>query len=75
MVEFKTVKAEDVKFGSNNFIEVARKKAVSEQGEREFISISRGFFLLDGSKAWKTSVTIPDEKDKLAKIADLLKKI
>jgi hypothetical protein len=75
MVEFETLKAVDVKFGTNNFIEVARKKALSEQGEREFISISRGFYLKDGSKAWKTSITLPDEKEKLDKISDLLKKI
>jgi hypothetical protein len=72
MVEFKTLKAEDVKFGSNNFIEVARKKASSEQGEREFISISRGFYLQDGSKAWKASITLPDEKEKREKIAKLI---
>lgn len=72
MVEFKTIKAEDVKFGSNNFIEVARKKAMSEQGEREFISISRGFYLQDGSKAWKASITLPDEKEKREKIAKLI---
>ncbi|EMR74777.1 hypothetical protein MBGDF03_01246 [Thermoplasmatales archaeon SCGC AB-540-F20] len=27
MVEFEIIKAEEVKFGSNNFIEVARKKS------------------------------------------------
>jgi hypothetical protein len=75
MVEFKTLKAEDVKFGSNNFIEVAKKKAMSEQGEREFISISRGFYLQDGSKAWKASITLPDEKEKREKIAKLIESL
>ena len=75
MVEFKTIKAEDVKFGSNNFIEVARKKALSEQGDREFVSISRGYYLQDGTKAWKSSVTLPDEKEKIEKIAKLLKSV
>jgi len=75
MVEFKTIKAEDVKFGSNNFIEVARKKALSEQGDREFVSISRGYYLQDGTKAWKSSVTLPDEKEKIEKIAKLLKSL
>lgn len=75
MVEFKTIKAEDVKFGSNNFIEVARKKALSEQGAREFVSISRGYYLQDGTKAWKSSVTLPDEKEKIEKIAKLLKSL
>ena len=72
MAEFETLKAEYVKFGRNNFIEVARKKAISDDGEREFLSISRGFFLDDGSKRWKASITLPDEDDKRKKIAELL---
>ncbi len=64
MVEFQTVKAEEVKFGKNNFIEVARKKAVVEGGEdNEFIAVSRGFFLPDGTKRFKKSLAIPDEKE------------
>jgi hypothetical protein len=74
MVEFETIKAKEVKFGSNNFIEVARKKAIIGGGEREFISISRGFYYND-EKRFRSSVTIPDEKDKKDKIADLIKNI
>jgi len=75
MAEFETLKAEYVKFGRNNFIEVARKKAISDDGEREFLSISRGFFLDDGSKRWKASITLPDEDDKRKKIADFINKL
>ncbi|MEE9323667.1 MAG: hypothetical protein V3U72_03915 [Candidatus Aenigmarchaeota archaeon] len=63
MVTFETMKAEEVKFGKNNFLEVARKKATSEQGENEFIAISRGFFLPDGTKKFKRSIAIPDEDE------------
>ena len=63
MVEFQTVKAEEVKFGKNNFLEVARKKAVADEGENEFIAISRGFFLPDGTKRFKKSLAIPDEQE------------
>jgi hypothetical protein len=63
MVTFETIKAEEVKFGKNNFLEIARKKATSEQGENEFIAISRGFFLPDGTKKFKRSIAIPDDKD------------
>jgi hypothetical protein len=63
MVEFQTVKAEEVKFGKNNFLEVARKRAVVDEGENEFIAISRGFFLPDGSKRFKKSLAIPDEQE------------
>ena len=75
MVEFKIVSAEEVQFGKNNFIEVARKKAVSEEGEREFISISRGYYLRDGTKKWRSSITLPDEEEKRERIADLVKSL
>jgi hypothetical protein len=61
MVEFQTVKAEEVKFGKNNFLEIARKMAVTEEGKNEFISLSRGFYLPDGSKRFKRNIAIPDD--------------
>ncbi len=63
MVEFETIKAEKVNFGRNNFLEVARKKAIGEDGENEFISISRGYFLPDKTERFKKSLTIPDDED------------
>ena len=63
MVEFQTVKAEEIKFGKNNFLEVARKKAVADEGENEFIAISRGFFLPDGTKRFKKSLALPDNQE------------
>lgn len=69
MVEFKNIKSEEVKFGKNNFLEIARKKAVTEDGEHEFIAISRGFFLPDGTRRFKKSIALPDEKEKKEKIA------
>jgi len=75
MVEFETITAEEVEFGRNNFIEVARKKAVGDDGEREFVSLSRGYHLPDGTKKWKASITLPDEEEKREKIADLIKKL
>lgn len=63
MVEFETIKAEELKFGKNNFIEIARKKAKTEEGESEFISLSRGFFLPDGTRRFKKSIAIPVDKE------------
>jgi len=62
-VQFETIKAEEVKFGKNNFLEIARKKAVTEEGENEFISISRGFFSPDGTKRFRRSLAMPDDSD------------
>jgi hypothetical protein len=75
MVDFETIKAEEIKFGKNNFIEIARKKAKTDISQNEFISISRGFYLANGEKGWKSSITLPNEKDKLKKISDILKSI
>ena len=75
MVEFETIKSKEVKFGRNNFIEVSRKKVKGETGENEFVQISRGFYLVDGEKGWKASVTLPLEKDKREKIAQLISTI
>ena len=74
-VEFETMKAEEVKFGKNNFIEIARKKAKAETGENEFIAISRGFFLPDGTKRFKRSIAVPNDKAIVDFIADKLKSI
>jgi len=77
MVEFETLKSKEIKFGNNNFLEVARKKAKTEDGENEFISISRGFFNREGQKRFKTSIAIPLESavvdDLIAGLKDALK--
>ncbi|HDD45982.1 MAG TPA: hypothetical protein ENG42_00760 [Candidatus Aenigmarchaeota archaeon] len=76
MVEFKTLKTKEVKFGRNNFIEVARKKALTETGEEnEFISVSRGFFLPDGTKKFKRSIAIPNQKEIRDFIAEQIKEL
>ena len=72
-VEFETLKSEEVKFGKNNFIEVARKQAKAETGENEFLAISRGFLLPDGTKRFKRSIAIPNDKSIVDFIADKLK--
>jgi len=63
MVEFETLKSEEITFGENNFIEVARKKAISEDGENEFVSLARGYFTADGSRRYKTNFSVPTDDD------------
>lgn len=72
MVEFETIKAEEVKFGKNNFVEVSRRKVITPGGENEFIAISRGYYLPDGTKRWRSSIALPNEKDKREEIANLI---
>lgn len=74
-VEFETLKAEKKEFGRNNFIEVARKKAKTADGENEFISISRGYFLPDGSERFKKSLTVPDIAEIKDFVAEMVKNL
>lgn len=62
-VQFEVVDSQRIPFGKNNFIEVARKRAVSESGSTEFISLSRGFTMKDGSDRYKSSISIPDDEE------------
>lgn len=75
MVEFKTIESTDVNFGNNNFIEISRKKAVTEEGENEFVSLSRGFFTPDGQRRYKKNFAIPSDREVLDQIIEALKKL
>ena len=63
MVRFEVLKSEQIKFGRNKFLEVARKKAITQAGENEFISLSKGFFTRSGEKRYKSNFAIPLNKD------------
>lgn len=75
MVEFETLKSEEKNFGKNNFLEVARKVAKTEDGENEFVQIARGFFAPDGSKRYKKSIAVPDDSEIKDFIAQKIKEI
>lgn len=75
MVTFETIKSEEIKFGNNNFLEIARKKAITDEGENTFISISRGFFAQSGEKRYKKSFTVPLDDSVIDFIAKKLKTV
>jgi hypothetical protein len=75
MVEFETITTKEIKFGKNKFLEVARKKAVSPEGENEFISISRGFMTPNGDKRFKNALGFPAEKDIVDQLVAALQEI
>lgn len=58
-VQFEAMKTEEIKFGRNNFLEIARKKAVTDEGENEFVSVSRGFYTQDNQKRFRNSIAFP----------------
>lgn len=75
-IEFTTIKAEKVEFGRNNFIEIARKRARTQDGvENEFISLTRGYYLADKKERFKRSISIPDEPDVKKLIADKIQEL
>ena len=75
MVEYETVKAKEVKFGKNSFIEISKRRVKTPIGDNEFIAISRGYYLSDKTKRWRASIALPNEKNKREKIAEFIKSI
>lgn len=75
MVTFETIKSDEIKFGNNNFLEIAKKKAVTEEGENEFISISRGFFAKDGTRRYRKSFALPNNEEVVKFVAEKLKNL
>ncbi len=73
MVKFETIKSDEVKFGTNNFIEIARKKAITEDSENTFLSISRGFVDQNGNRRYRTSVSLPLNQEVVDFVADAIK--
>jgi hypothetical protein len=70
MVDFETIGFKNIPFGKNNFIEIARKRAVlGNGGQTEFISVSRGYFTNDDNKRYKNSVTLPLDEEVRKEIA------
>lgn len=68
MVEYTTIKSTEIKYGNNNFLEVARKEIEGN----EFISLSKGYFLPNGNKRYKSGIGFPDEDDLPQKLADAI---
>ena len=75
MVEFKTLKSKEIKFGKNSFIEISKRRVITPVGENDFIAISRGYYLPDNTKRWRSSIAIPNEKEKREQIAKLIKSL
>ena len=63
-IKFETVNALRMDFGSNKFIEVARRIAKGKEKSNEFLQISKGFYLPNGQRRYKKgSISIPDSPE------------
>jgi hypothetical protein len=78
-IKFETVKAKEIVFG-NNFLEIAKRKALGEDGERPFISLTRGYYMENEEKeskdrVFKQTVTLPDNDENVKNFVRALKDI
>ncbi len=65
-----------MEFGRNNFIEVARKRARTQDGlENEFIPVTRGYYLVDEKERFKRPISIPDEPKVRRLIGDKIREL
>lgn len=71
MVEFKTLDSDEIEFGEDEFIEIARKKSVSGEGEKEFVSLSRGV-VDDGERRYKSNFSVPMDEEVIDFILSVL---
>ena len=75
MVSFETIKSEEVKFKENKFIEIARKKAITDEGETVFISLSSGFITQNGEKRYRKSFSLPVDDDVLEFVSKKIREV
>lgn len=61
MTTFETLEKRETEFGNNDFLQVARKVARSEDSETEFVALTRGYLDSQGSRRYKTNLTMPPE--------------
>lgn len=71
-VQFETQSSREIKFGENNFVEIAHKIALTEEGERPFVSITRGYYKDGVERRFKKALTVPVEKSVLKEMASAL---
>lgn len=76
-VSFDTLVSKEIDFGTNNFLEVARKRASAEDKENIFVSLSRGFYVNGDAekKRFKKAISMPDDADVVCAVADALKAV
>lgn len=70
MVEFETLDSREIKLGKG-FLIVAAKKAISESGETEFVSMSKA----DDEGRFKQTLTIPRNAEGVDMLMRALKSV
>jgi hypothetical protein len=59
-MEYETILSEYVNYGRNKFIEISKKRVVSENAV--FLNISKGYYTPEGEKRYHRGIGFPPEK-------------
>ena len=72
-MEYETLFAEYVDYGRNKFIEVSKKRVVSENAI--FLNISKGYYTPNGDKRYRGSIGFPPEKQIVVGLLEKLESV
>lgn len=76
MTAIDTIEKHETEFRDNNFLQVARKVARKEDGEDvEFIALTRRYLDAQGSRRYKTTLTVPPEPELVEFLKDSLDEV
>lgn len=77
MTTFETIEKHETEFGNNNFVQVARKVAQNEDDDSstEFIALTRGYLDAQGSRRYKTNLTLPPEPELVGFVKEALQDV
>ena len=73
MTRYETLRETTRRIGRNGYLEVARKRLAEGENALEFLVVTRGFFDDDGTKRWTRFVTVPDDAETRAWLAEALR--
>ena len=74
MATYETLSEEARGFGTNGYLEVARKRLLEDGGATDFVLVTRGVYEKDGTKRWTRFVTLPDDAEMRAWLAEALRR-
>jgi hypothetical protein len=76
MTRIETIEKHKHEFDVNNVLQVARKVARDEDGNStEFIALTRGYIDAQGSRRYKTNLTLPPDAELLAFLEDKIGRV
>ncbi|MGQ0534527.1 MAG: hypothetical protein ACT4PT_00440 [Methanobacteriota archaeon] len=75
VAEFQNVKKEIVRFNNAAYLTVERNRVVEDNKASEYLTITRGYYMRDGTARRRSQVTLPNDPATIQRVAELLKTI